>query len=909
MSILKYLDNNGTRFGMELMGPAKGLLGGSKGSSSSTATANFNPIIEPYVKDITKRAQNLSNQAYVPYTGERVAGFTGDQTQAQNMTRDMMGQYGSVFGDALNQFGQLSQQAMGNTQIDPNRIQELMNPYAQQVIDRTKTGVIDDYQRSMAGIGDQAVNMGAFGGSRQGVLEGMATQGLYDTLGDVQYRGLQDAYNQGLGATVQEMGLKNQGLGLAGNMLGQQVGSAQAGQQYGLTDAQALGQSGLQQQALQQLGLDVNYEDFLAQQEDPYTKLSYFNSIVSPYAGMSMGQTNTQQQSGGSGGLFGKILGAGMSAAGSTLGNMTLSALPFSDERVKENIKEVGELDNGLSVYAYNYKGEPKNRTQIGVMAQEVEKKNPDAVKETSEGIKMVDYTKAVEDNSYARGGMIDRGDTLKALISSAPQTQIQRAQPQEMTQKEDEGGGIGDLLGGLMGAGNEGGASDFLGNMVFGKGSQAQADRASNREGITWNTGKEGSNANFIGNLTNFADNAPTMLDKFTGFLGGLTGFKEGGFIDYGNFREGGLMSDLKVRSKELTEGVTPSLEGMQAYLGNLISSPTQMLLDVNPSLEQAREVLTPQIEERTPGESYGNMLGRQAGNLGQMALSVPGSILEGSKALGEGIVQTPEFLADIVSGANFTEEDVLNKKFSPQDLTNLATDKQGGLKDLQRAQKRINDRLLQEQLLESQRKSPEITTAEQGIKQQAIKQVATPTGSSQRPSQPQQMARDILRLPPVQQAEALAGAKEKEQGFIRNEALFNAGLAMMMSDGDIFEQLGAGGKAFAATKAAKAEAEEAQQEKLAKAQQQQFENQIALEKLSHDVMKAQASMISARRDRTSGSSLDPNKSITDLAEDTYKKAFEYALSSDEDDPVSYANRERQKFLDLQTVNLEGFQ
>ena len=65
-----------------------------------------------------------------------------------------------------------------------------------------------------------------------------------------------------------------------------------------------------------------------------------------------------------------------------------------SDIRVKENISQVGSLDNGLPVYLFNYKG---NKTpQIGLMAQDVEKVNKDAVVEI-DGIKRVYYGKAVK--------------------------------------------------------------------------------------------------------------------------------------------------------------------------------------------------------------------------------------------------------------------------------------------------------------------------------------------------------------------------------------------------------------------------------------------------------------------------------------------------------------------------------
>ena len=81
--------------------------------------------------------------------------------------------------------------------------------------------------------------------------------------------------------------------------------------------------------------------------------------------------------------MMGGLMGMG--------GQIGAAALPlmFSDERLKENIEKVGKLD-GHSLYRYNYKGHDKEH--IGVMAQEVEKKRPDAVHKTAGGVRVVDY-------------------------------------------------------------------------------------------------------------------------------------------------------------------------------------------------------------------------------------------------------------------------------------------------------------------------------------------------------------------------------------------------------------------------------------------------------------------------------------------------------------------------------------
>jgi len=81
-------------------------------------------------------------------------------------------------------------------------------------------------------------------------------------------------------------------------------------------------------------------------------------------------------------------------ATGSQEAGGQLLGYAASDINVKENISQVGILDNGLPVYLFNYKG--NNTPQIGLMAQDVEKVNKDAVKEI-DGIKHVYYTKAVK--------------------------------------------------------------------------------------------------------------------------------------------------------------------------------------------------------------------------------------------------------------------------------------------------------------------------------------------------------------------------------------------------------------------------------------------------------------------------------------------------------------------------------
>ena len=87
-------------------------------------------------------------------------------------------------------------------------------------------------------------------------------------------------------------------------------------------------------------------------------------------------------------------LTGGLMGLGGTLG----AAAILSDPRTKENVKPIGVMDNGLTIYSFEYKDEFKDRpyaghgVHVGVMADEVEKVYPYAVKTLDDGYKVVDY-------------------------------------------------------------------------------------------------------------------------------------------------------------------------------------------------------------------------------------------------------------------------------------------------------------------------------------------------------------------------------------------------------------------------------------------------------------------------------------------------------------------------------------
>jgi hypothetical protein len=97
-------------------------------------------------------------------------------------------------------------------------------------------------------------------------------------------------------------------------------------------------------------------------------------------------------------------LASSLYSAGSAISSALpaiMAFLPFSDERVKDGMQRVGQLDNGLPVYKYSIGDGP---TQIGLSAQEAGGLHPGAAMADDRGILHLDYDRATR----AYGGGLD---------------------------------------------------------------------------------------------------------------------------------------------------------------------------------------------------------------------------------------------------------------------------------------------------------------------------------------------------------------------------------------------------------------------------------------------------------------------------------------------------------------------
>lgn len=209
-------------------------MGGGEAGPSTTNTSNLPAYAEPYFKDIMAKSQQASMDPYTQYTGQRTAGFSPEQQQSQSMiggmaamgTPQALRQGQNITNDTANNlagyqyqpnnFSMMNVQAPGNLQnyqmsaagdvgagqlgqqlsgANNNDIQSFMNPYQQNVIDLEKLGAARDYKIAGQQRNAQAVNAGAFGGSRQAVAEAEAQRGLMAQMQSIQTKGSQAAFD------------------------------------------------------------------------------------------------------------------------------------------------------------------------------------------------------------------------------------------------------------------------------------------------------------------------------------------------------------------------------------------------------------------------------------------------------------------------------------------------------------------------------------------------------------------------------------------------------------------------------------------------------------------------------------------------------------------------------------------
>lgn len=205
-----------------------------------------------YVTNMLGRGQALSEMPYNAYSGPLVAGQSDLQNQAFQGLASLVVPTNTSFTP--------------QSFTDPGVSQQYMNPYltsalAPQIDELTRRNQIETER-----VRSDLTKAGAYGGSRQAVMESELNRNLNDQIAQVLGTGYRDAYTQGANQfnTEQNLGLN------AAN----QAGS------YGLAALNAMQNAGNTQRDITQQGVAADYAQYEQERMEPYKQVQFLQSLL-----------------------------------------------------------------------------------------------------------------------------------------------------------------------------------------------------------------------------------------------------------------------------------------------------------------------------------------------------------------------------------------------------------------------------------------------------------------------------------------------------------------------------------------------------------------------------------------------------------------------------------------------------
>ena len=278
------------------------------GSSSST----LSEWAGPYVTEMLGKAQAVANEPYQVYQGPMTAGESGLQSKVFQGLGNLSfpGNLGQSFSSAgayqppqMN-MGAYQTQPIGTgsqpgaappagitgasiipTPAQPQGIaSQYMNPYLQSVLTPQLEELRRQNEITNMGTNAKLTGAGAFGGGRQAIMNAENNRNLMQEMNKTVGQGYASAYDKAM----------------------QQFNTEQ-GQAKTLADL--MSEAGGQQRGIEQQGISADYNEFLAQRDDPMKKTQYLQSMLQGLPISTV--TNTAAQQTGLGNLVGSIGGLG----------------------------------------------------------------------------------------------------------------------------------------------------------------------------------------------------------------------------------------------------------------------------------------------------------------------------------------------------------------------------------------------------------------------------------------------------------------------------------------------------------------------------------------------------------------------------------------------------------------------
>jgi len=223
------------------------------GSPAST-TESLSGWAAPYVTGMLAKGEALANQPYQAYGGPLTAGQSGLQTQAFQGLAGLTVPTQQMGGFTPTSFtsGTTAQDYMSpfmNAALEPQMAEAQRQAEIQRVQNASRLG-----------------KAGAFGGSRQAIMESEGQRNLLRNLADIYGTGMQTAYTQGMGQFNTEQDRAQQAQDLTNR--------------YGLSALAAQQLGGGLQRDIEGQGIAADYAQFQEERDFPYKQVQYQQSLL-----------------------------------------------------------------------------------------------------------------------------------------------------------------------------------------------------------------------------------------------------------------------------------------------------------------------------------------------------------------------------------------------------------------------------------------------------------------------------------------------------------------------------------------------------------------------------------------------------------------------------------------------------
>ena len=280
------------------------MCGSSKSKQWSTQTQTSGP--ESWVRSsgrsIYDQAKTVAAQPYQRYTGDRVADFNSDFTDARNIAQGMNDTPNADYGSARGNYA-----AVAGADDPKKTVQDYMNPFLEAVLSPAIREIMLQGQKARNKIGAAASMSGAFGDSRQALLESEQLRNEQQNIGDTTAK----LFAQGFDTANQQ---RNAALAriLSAGQAQQGLGTAEDSRKTTL--AQILAGLSDKERGVEQAKADAAYSEFEKERKFPYEQLTWLMQMLNQTpalqegTGSSYGVTKTPDNSGLQ--LAGKLLGS-----------------------------------------------------------------------------------------------------------------------------------------------------------------------------------------------------------------------------------------------------------------------------------------------------------------------------------------------------------------------------------------------------------------------------------------------------------------------------------------------------------------------------------------------------------------------------------------------------------------------